>query len=1421
MLYDNYRQNVVYNSQAKINFPRSGNGKPGEGIALFLMTPNRNRAIEVIQDPIMNLNQNLIKRFVTDAIYREKIGSSRIISMERSQTDRYYLNIKDFPLMYINAASKNNVLQKKKNVVNDLSRWMDIIFSRMDNLSSKKKCSEFIRILKDRINDPLFRGYKKIMVVDINSWVASIKSCVIMNRKLLNNPISILLFAANYYPELLANFPNTTLMITNRASGQLFITDTNYLNKRNYMKIKAKLSLFKSMVFSVEDTYDPTDDQIEEEIKAQFVNELKENLRNQLRYNLLGNGSTSDDPFNDIDITSNTTDPMDEDLIELTKEMDEVSSAENSTEEVISDENKEDEDSFSINEEISKAVEDAVDDIDDLTNIEEVDVTEIANDIADQIRDRKYRAAFIPEKTKEEKERIARLTQIQDQTIPSKEDVERKTIKSSITGGYINTTNPNIISSKFKNFDKDYVEKCMEKDIDDAVKILSSAETKIFITNKKVTDSSTPQDLKMTYTYSLEDEKGNKWKISFDIPRIIDNNYVYLNGTKKTIRHQFILKPIVKTSPDVVQLVTFYNKVFIYRRGIVNQNVNRIVSYLQKNEEVFKVQEGNTSRKNDNYDIPLDLAMFSRYFSNFTINDYTFYTSIDSLLAAYKKMKREELVFDKSIELPIAINQKKKEVLMFNLASDSYTDIVYNAFDDLNKNAIKKIKRKPKLVTASAKILKRELPLVLFMMFCEGFASVMKKANIQYEFISKDSKKSYDAMTWDSIELSDGYIIWKKTPFRNELIMNGLKAEDLTEYSYEDLESKDTFISLILPKYPGNGKIHVALDNYKDFLLDMKTKEILQDLGYPTDLVSLLIVAAGMLTDTHYLIENNLNNMRIRSNEVVSQLVYMAITKAYTEYRSTNYKKKPTKVTIRKNEIIDALLSGDTNIIEEYSSLNPVLEIEKTRSVTFKGIRGIQLARAMTLPRRAYDKSMMGTISPSTSPDALVGVVRSLSLEPKITSTYGYIDANNDPDDLNSANLFSAVELLTPFGVKHNDPDRTAMSFKQTKYMIPVKDADPVLIGNKVESIVPYITSDEFVVYAEKSGVVVDKTKDYLIIQYDDGTYKAIDISNRVRKNSSNGTWMNNSLYTKLEVGDKFKEGEVIAYNDKHFTKNKEDIGASMNLGVLCKVAISSQWDVFEDSAPISRRLSEKLTSEMVDEKHITFSPHTYIEKIVKIGDKIKAGEPLVVFSDAMTDELQKLFDTMREENKEAVVESAKTSIYSKYTGEVIDIKIFTTSELEELHPSMRKIIEDYWKRINKKNALLDKYKNPGDQEYYKASQIINEVTEVIHPGKNGKINGYYVDDGDVLFLFYIKYPVAASKGDKVVCSVCKGIVSHVFKEGMEPYSEYRPDEVIDTIVAPLAVAARKVPEIFLTIFGNKLLIELKRQVKEMYLDDK
>ena len=337
MLYDSYRENVVYNSQSKINFPKSGNSeKIGYGVSLFLLCPNRVKALSVINDPKINLIQSNIKRFITDTVYKEKIGTKKIISLERSQTDKFYMRLpeNEFPLHYIPTSARASILNKKSNIVNDLSRWMELFFSRIESLSAKRICDEFTRILANKINSSEFNGYEKLIVIDINTWSNSIKNCVIMNKKLLNNPLSILLFSAYYFPQFIERLPNIRFMIINRSASQLYIISTNFLTKKNYPKIKAKLSTFKSLIFSVEDECEEYTDSetVNDEVKAEVISSFKDEIKKKLKYNLLGNGDNS---FNNYleDITSETSEEFDEFEKELSDFDEKTNDDENSSSE--------------------------------------------------------------------------------------------------------------------------------------------------------------------------------------------------------------------------------------------------------------------------------------------------------------------------------------------------------------------------------------------------------------------------------------------------------------------------------------------------------------------------------------------------------------------------------------------------------------------------------------------------------------------------------------------------------------------------------------------------------------------------------------------------------------------------------------------------------------------------------------------------------------------------------------------------------------------------------------------------------------------------------------------------------------------------------------------------------------------------------
>ena len=62
-----------------------------------------------------------------------------------------------------------------------------------------------------------------------------------------------------------------------------------------------------------------------------------------------------------------------------------------------------------------------------------------------------------------------------------------------------------------------------------------------------------------------------------------------------------------------------------------------------------------------------------------------------------------------------------------------------------------------------------------------------------------------------------------------------------------------------------------------------------------------------------------------------------------------------------------------------------------------------------------------------------------------------------------------------------------------------------------------------------------------------------------------------------------------------------------------------------------------------------------------------------------------------------------------------------------------------------------------------------------------------------------------------------KGVVSLVIPDEYAPYTVDRPDEPIESCVPAKSVLARKVPAILPTIFTSKLVVEMRRKLKEMY----
>ena len=149
---------------------------------------------------------------------------------------------------------------------------------------------------------------------------------------------------------------------------------------------------------------------------------------------------------------------------------------------------------------------------------------------------------------------------------------------------------------------------------------------------------------------------------------------------------------------------------------------------------------------------------------------------------------------------------------------------------------------------------------------------------------------------------------------------------------------------------------------------------------------------------------------------------YGELASQYVIYRNASGRKK---FSLKRDCVIKGIL--DVATVEEISTLNPTLEIENTHGVSFKGFHGNNLDDMYTIRKRSYDKSMTGTISPISSPDAGCGLNKSLTLEPEIMNIRGYVkvpEKEKDYNDLKDVNLFSAGELTMPGAARNDDATR-------------------------------------------------------------------------------------------------------------------------------------------------------------------------------------------------------------------------------------------------------------------------------------------------------------------------------------------------------------------------------------------------------------
>ena len=293
--------------------------------------------------------------------------------------------------------------------------------------------------------------------------------------------------------------------------------------------------------------------------------------------------------------------------------------------------------------------------------------------------------------------------------------------------------------------------------------------------------------------------------------------------------------------------------------------------------------------------------------------------------------------------------------------------------------------------------------------------------------------------------------------------------------------------------------------------------------------------------------------------------------------------------------------------------------------------------------------------------------------------------------DVSPKQLVSIAAAMIPF-LEHDDAKRALMGANMQRQAVPLMITESPIVGTGME----YRAAKDsgILILAEDDGVIQKVTADNITVKYNNG--KTVVHKLRKFKRTNGGTCINQRPIVKK--GEKVKKGDAIA--DGPSTKNGE-----MSLGKNVLVAFST-WEGYnyEDAILLNERLVKEdvFTSIHIEEydcecRDTKLGPEEITRDIPNVGDdvlkdldengiirigaEVRPGDILVgkvtpKGETELTAEERLLRAIFGEKARE--VRDTSLRVPHGEAGTVVDVKIFTRDNSDELGPGVNQIIRCY-----------------------------------------------------------------------------------------------------------------------------------------------
>ncbi len=293
--------------------------------------------------------------------------------------------------------------------------------------------------------------------------------------------------------------------------------------------------------------------------------------------------------------------------------------------------------------------------------------------------------------------------------------------------------------------------------------------------------------------------------------------------------------------------------------------------------------------------------------------------------------------------------------------------------------------------------------------------------------------------------------------------------------------------------------------------------------------------------------------------------------------------------------------------------------------------------------------------------------------------------------DVSPKQLISVATALIPF-LENDDTNRALMGSNMQRQAVPLLCPEDAIVATGIERRIAYDSG--VMVNAVNAGVVESVASDLILIKEDDGTLRNYVLKKFERSNQ--GTCLNQRPI--VDKGERIEKGQTIA--DGPSTKNGElALGRNILVGFM-------SWEGYnyEDAILLSEKLvrEDVFTTIHIEEHEIEARDTRLGEEeitrdipnvgedalkdldedgIIRIGAEVNSGDILVgkvtpKGETELTPEERLLRAIFGEKARE--VRDTSLKVPHGEGGIVVDVKIFTRANKDELSPGVNKLVRVY-----------------------------------------------------------------------------------------------------------------------------------------------